>query len=64
MDELEMAVLGEALARKALQPPRPARACQVCLQPLGAGELKVHRGKCARARKTRLQQLRRRRARV
>jgi len=40
------------------------RVCSICHQGLQRGDRKVHAGRCARARKTRLQQLRRQRDRV
>lgn len=40
------------------------RRCLVCRQPLAPGERKLHRGRCARARETELQKVRRRRKRV
>lgn len=42
---------------------RPARSCLECQQPLKGRELKVHLERCALARKTRLQKLRRERRR-
>lgn len=41
-----------------------ARFCRVCRRLLEPGDRKVHRGACARKRKTELQKLRRSRRRV
>lgn len=40
------------------------RNCLVCGQPLGVGNRKVHRGRCAVTRETQLQKERRRRRRT
>lgn len=40
------------------------RMCAVCGFPLGAGERKVHRGRCAHEREIQLQRDRRRRRRI
>jgi hypothetical protein len=39
--------------------PKDERRCTICHEPLGVGERKVHRGPCARTRKTQLQKMQR-----
>jgi len=46
-----------------LVPAYVRKPCLECHHPLALGERRVHGGRCARARKTRLQRLRRGRAR-